>query len=69
MSHVAMDVRTDRDVRQVLDTLDRDVRALEVIAFTEADELGHTYGHVRNNASMSVLEIVYEESGQADGGH
>ncbi|MFF7043998.1 hypothetical protein ACIP4T_33260 [Streptomyces massasporeus] len=73
MSHVAIDVHTDADVRYLLDVLDRDVDHLENIAFTEADELGHTYGHLRNNDSGSVLEIVYEAprggTGHGDGGH
>ncbi|MFG2792218.1 hypothetical protein [Streptomyces sp. NPDC048419] len=73
MSHVAIDVHTDTDVRYVLESLDRDVEHLENIAFTEADELGHTYGHLRNNDSSTVLEIVYEaargETGHGDGGH
>lgn len=73
MSHVAIDVHTDADVRYVLEALDRDVDHLENIAFTEADELGHTYGHLRNNDSSTVLEIVYEAArggtGHGDGGH
>jgi hypothetical protein len=73
MSHVAINVRTEADVRNVLEVLDRDVEHLEQIAFTEADEVGHTYGHVRNNDSETVLEIVYEEprgeSGRSDGSH
>jgi hypothetical protein len=73
MSHVAIDVHTDTDVRYVLESLDRDVEHLENIAFTEADELGHTYGHLRNNDSSTVLEIVYEaargETGHGDGRH
>jgi hypothetical protein len=73
MSHVAVDVHTDTDVRHVLDHLDQAVDHLEKIAFTEADELGHTYGHVRNNDSDSVLEIVYEApragTGHSDGSH
>ena len=73
MSHVAVEVRSDRDVRSVLEVLDRDVPTVEIIAFTRADELGHTYGHVRNNATSSVLEIVYEaprdDHGWRDGAH
>ncbi|WP_433303895.1 hypothetical protein ACQP2F_13325 [Actinoplanes sp. CA-030573] len=73
MSHVAIDVHTPADVRYVLEVLDRDVDDLENIAYTEGDELGHTYGHLRNNASRSVLEIVYEaprdKTGHGDGGH
>lgn len=60
MSHVAIDVRSEYDVRQVLETLGRAVKSVEIIAFTKADGLGHTYGHVRNNANMTVLEIVYQ---------
>ncbi|KUN04775.1 hypothetical protein AQI95_17945 [Streptomyces yokosukanensis] len=60
MSHVAIDVRSEPDVQRVLRALDDGVDALETIAFTEADELGHTYGHVRNNASKIVLEIVHQ---------
>ncbi|CAL9394320.1 hypothetical protein SUDANB6_01326 [Streptomyces sp. enrichment culture] len=61
MSHVAIGVRTGADVRHLLDVLDREVGHLENIAYTEADEVGHTYGHLRNNDSGTVLEIVYEE--------
>ncbi|MFD9686352.1 hypothetical protein ACFXPX_40550 [Kitasatospora sp. NPDC059146] len=60
MSHLAVEVRAEADVRRTLDTLARDAAHLEVIAFTEADELGHTYGHLRNNADGTVLEIVHQ---------
>lgn len=60
MSHVALDVRAEADVHRVLTALDDGVDTLETIAFTEADALGHTYGHVRNNGSRTVLEIVHQ---------
>ncbi|GAA1421016.1 hypothetical protein GCM10009601_20490 [Streptomyces thermospinosisporus] len=73
MSHVAIAVRTGDDVRHVLDVLESEAGHLETIAYTEADEAGHTYGHLRNNDSGTVLEIVYEEprdgTGHADGRH
>lgn len=62
MSHVALEVRTASDVEAVLDGLDREVEDLEAIAYTEADEVGHTYGHLRNNATRAVLEIVYDSA-------
>jgi hypothetical protein len=62
MSHVAIDTRAEADVYRVLTALDGAADALEMIAFTKADELGHTYGHVRNNASKTVLEVVYQVS-------
>ena len=60
MSHVALEVRAEPDVRHVLESMQAEVSWLEVIAFTEADELGHTYGHLRNNRSSSVVEIVHQ---------
>lgn len=65
MSHVAVEVRAEADVRRTLDTLERGVENLEIIAFTEADELGHTYGHVRNNADRTVLEVVHQAPREA----
>jgi hypothetical protein len=62
MSHVAIEVGTAEAVRAVLQGLDRDVACLESIAYTEADEVGHTYGHVRNNTTRAVLEIVFDQS-------
>lgn len=64
MSHVALDVHTVDDVQSVLTALNRDADHLEAIAYTEADEMGHTYGHLRNNLTRSVLEIVYDEAKQ-----
>lgn len=60
MSHVALEVAAADDVRAVLDGLEHDIEHLEAIAYTEADEVGHTYGHLRNNATRSVLEVVYD---------
>lgn len=60
MSHVALDVASAGDVRAVLSGMARDVDHVEAIAYTEADEMGHTYGHLRNNATQSVLEVVYD---------
>ncbi|MFE6129131.1 hypothetical protein ACFQ6Q_12795 [Streptomyces sp. NPDC056437] len=60
MSHVALEVAAADDVRAVLDGLERDIEHLETIAYTEADEVGHTYGHLRNNTTRTVLEVVYD---------
>lgn len=64
MSHVALDVDRFEDVKAILTALDRDVEYLEAIAYTETDDVGHTYGHLRNNATQSVLEIVYDAAKQ-----
>jgi hypothetical protein len=73
MSHVAVEVRAEPDVRAALDTLERAEDHLEIIAFTETDELGHTYGHLRNNIDQTVLEIVHQalptETGSPHGAH
>lgn len=69
MSHVAMEVASATDVRAVLDRLDRAVEDLEAIAYTEADEVGHTYGHLRNNVTRAVLEIVYDAAKHGHSGH
>jgi hypothetical protein len=60
MSHVALEVGSESDVRHILERLEQTVGALEVIAFTEADQMGHTYGHLRNNVSNSVIEFVHQ---------
>ncbi|MFJ7769623.1 hypothetical protein ACIQ1J_14770 [Streptomyces sp. NPDC097107] len=60
MSHVALEVPAADDVREVLDRLERDLAHVEAIAYTEADEVGHTYGHLRNNTARSVLEVVHD---------
>ncbi len=57
MSHRALAVDTADGVRAALAELGRR-EGLELIAFVEDDELGHTYGHVRHNGRQSVLEIV-----------
>lgn len=58
MSHVALEVGAEGDVRYVLERFEEQAPNLEVIAYTEADEVGHTYGHLRNNATNAVVEIV-----------
>lgn len=60
MSHVALEVSAPEDVQAVLSGLERDIDHVEAIAYTEADEVGHTYGHLRNNTTRSVLEVVYD---------
>ncbi|MFD4633976.1 hypothetical protein ACFVYR_17355 [Streptomyces sp. NPDC058284] len=60
MSHVALEVFAADDVQAVLGGLEHEVEHLEAIAYTEADEVGHTYGHLRNNSTQSVLEVVYD---------
>jgi hypothetical protein len=67
MSHAALEVRDEDDVRYVLDRLTALADSLEIIAFTEADEFGHTYGHIRNNSSSSVIEIVHQAPVTNDG--
>lgn len=61
MSHVALQVHDLPDVRRVLDAFESHVPNVEVIAFTEADELGHTYGHLRHNTTKVVVEIVHHD--------
>ncbi len=60
MSHVALEVGAEGDVRYVLDRFVERGSNLEIIAYTEGDEVGHTYGHLRNNATSTVVEIVYQ---------
>ena len=60
MSHVALEVREEGDVRHVLERFEGQSADLEIIAYTEGDEVGHTYGHLRNNGTKTVLEIVYQ---------
>lgn len=67
MSHAALEVRTEGDVRSVLEGFAAHAADLEIIAYTEADEVGHTYGHLRNNSTGTVVEIVYQAS-NADSG-
>lgn len=62
MSHVAIEVGSPEAVRAVLDSLDGGSPDLESIAYTEGDDVGHTYGHVRNNTTQAVLEIVYDQA-------
>ncbi|MFD8467038.1 hypothetical protein ACFV10_18260 [Streptomyces cyaneofuscatus] len=72
MSHVALEVSTAEDVREVLAGLEGGIAHVEAIAYTEADEVGHTYGHLRNNVTRSVLEIVHDagtKDGPADNGN
>ncbi len=60
MSHAALQVQEVGDVRFVLDGVAGRSRSTEIIAFTESDEFGHTYGHLRNNTTGSVVEIVHQ---------
>ncbi len=60
MSHAALEVDDVDDVRYVIDRLAAHADALEVIAFTEADEFGHTYGHLRDNRTSGVIEVVHQ---------
>lgn len=67
MSHLAINVRTEHGVRAALDLLAGSAAQMETISYTEADTMGHTYGHVRNNATQQVVEFVHEAA-QREGG-
>ena len=60
MSHAAFSVSKNTDVLPLMKELVV-LCAGEIIAFTDEDELGHTYGHVRNASNDTVIEIVFED--------
>jgi hypothetical protein len=60
MSHLALSIKSEGAVRTALDWLATSSTRLERIAFVEKDELGHTYGHIRNNRSKRVVELVHQ---------
>ncbi|MEV5988566.1 hypothetical protein AB0L85_26755 [Streptomyces sp. NPDC052051] len=66
MSHHALSVKWPEQVPAVLDFLAARPD-IEQLAYTPADELGHTYGHVHSKETGLVLEIVYEAPAHACG--
>jgi hypothetical protein len=64
MSHVGLATVNASAVRSALDQLVQR-EALEAIAFTSEDELGHTYGHLRDPRTHRVLEVVFDPRGEA----
>ncbi|WP_256080122.1 excinuclease ABC subunit UvrA [Massilia sp. YIM B04103] len=59
MSHAALAVNERAQVLPTLQALVRSQPQLELIAFTDGDELGHCYGHLRNNHNHFVIELVH----------
>ena len=67
MSHLAFEVTEMEAVKPLIEGLERIENHLQVIAYTEQDEMGHTYGHVRNNQSNRVIELVHQLSIEGGG--
>lgn len=63
MSHFALAVEEAAHVRPLLDFFAH-YPGFELLAFSPADELGHTYGHLLDGKTRRVLELVH--SGQED---
>lgn len=57
MSHVALQVARADHVQELLSRF-AGHGTMRVLAYTENDVVGHTYGHLRNETSLCVLEIV-----------
>ena len=60
MSHIAVEITTEEGVKEAIENLCENAFYLENIAYIESDEMGHTYGHIRNNDSKRVLELVHQ---------
>ncbi|MFD1954378.1 hypothetical protein ACFSL6_09445 [Paenibacillus thailandensis] len=61
MSHPAYRVGSKEDVFRFVDRY-RGTEGYEILKLTEEDSVGHTYGHIRNNRTNRVVEIVYSSS-------
>lgn len=61
MSHRAITVSDKDSVLPALKSFES-MMGLEIIAYTNDDALGHTYGHVRNNLNNKVIEMVWEKA-------
>jgi len=61
MSHKAIAITSNNRVLELLNCFNL-IQSVEIIAFTERDILGHTYGHLRNNVNNKVLELVYSSN-------
>jgi excinuclease ABC subunit A len=61
MSHKAITISDKVSVLPALKSFES-ITGLEIIAYTDDDALGHTYGHVRNNLNNKVIELVWEEA-------
>ncbi|MFG6447798.1 hypothetical protein ACG0Z6_06005 [Roseateles sp. BYS180W] len=59
MSHAALGLARRAHVLPTLQGLAATHRELEVVAYTEGDELGHCYGHLLNHRTQRVLELVH----------
>ena len=60
MSHVGILIKRENEVYSSLQILSRANPAIETIAYVEEDEVGHTYGHLRNNREQRVVELVHQ---------
>nr|ADZ13544.1 YtkR3 [Streptomyces sp. TP-A2060] len=58
MSHHALSVNRPEQVLAMLDFLGARP-GIEQLAYTPADEIGHTYGHLQSAETGLVLEVVY----------
>jgi hypothetical protein len=58
MSHVALAVDHRSQVLQVITDLSR-YPQIRVLSYSPEDELSHTYGHLLNENTNRVLEIVH----------
>jgi hypothetical protein len=65
MAHMAVSVQKERDLSVLLDEFAA-MAHIEMIAFTPKDELGHTYGHLRNNNNHKVLELIFSDESAVD---
>nr|VFJ46102.1 MAG: hypothetical protein BECKDK2373B_GA0170837_101232 [Candidatus Kentron sp. DK] len=59
MSHAAVSVSTVEGVERALSAL-TDRLGMKILMHTVEDELGHTYGHLLNEATLCVLELVHQ---------
>ncbi|NHZ94188.1 excinuclease ABC subunit UvrA [Massilia sp. CCM 8734] len=69
MSHAALAVSEREQVLPTLQALARSQPQVELIAFTEGDELGHCYGHLRNNHNNFVIELVHSHGAARENIH
>lgn len=63
MSHAAIGVSNRTLVRLALDGFVARQQHLSLIAYTEGDEIGHCYGHLRNEANGLVIELIHAPLG------
>nr|VFK25668.1 MAG: hypothetical protein BECKMB1821G_GA0114241_101522 [Candidatus Kentron sp. MB]VFK29657.1 MAG: hypothetical protein BECKMB1821I_GA0114274_101121 [Candidatus Kentron sp. MB]VFK74858.1 MAG: hypothetical protein BECKMB1821H_GA0114242_101121 [Candidatus Kentron sp. MB] len=59
MSHAAVSVSTADGVERALSALTSQL-GVKMLMHTVEDELGHTYGHLLNETTLCVLELVHQ---------